>query len=214
MNGIENKELKKRIIEISWKHTLSHLGSCLTAVDIIDEIFKIKKKDEKFVLSSGHAGLALYCVLEKYGGRNAEEIFNHHGVHPDRCDVCGINCSTGSLAQGLPIAVGMALADRSKNVYCLISDGECAEGSIWEALRIVEDKEIKNLCIFVNFNGFGAYAPIHVDLLKERMRAFDFFGEIEFWDTNVEQLPFLKGQDAHYYIMTEGDYKQAMEILK
>ena len=63
---IVNKELKKRILEISYKKKLSHLGSCLTAVDIIDEIFKIKKPDEKFVLSSGHAALALYVVLEKY----------------------------------------------------------------------------------------------------------------------------------------------------
>src|SRR2546427_251920 len=68
-NGIKqmtNKDLKKRIIEISYKNKLSHIGSCLTAVDIIDEIYAIKKPNEKFILSSGHAGLALYCVIEKY----------------------------------------------------------------------------------------------------------------------------------------------------
>jgi transketolase len=137
---MNNKNLKKRILEISYKHNLSHLGSCLTAVDIIDEIYAIKKHNERFVLSSGHAGLALYVVIEKYTkgddlgmvlGINAEDIFNHHGVHPDRCSQCGLDASTGSLGQGLPIAVGMALADRSKNVYCLISDGECSEGSVW-----------------------------------------------------------------------------------
>src|SRR4051812_33407854 len=116
---MKNKDLKKRIIEISYKHKLSHLGSCLTAVDIIDEIFQVKKPNEKFVLSSGHAGLALYVVLEKYEKKDfdgnlipldAEEIFEHHGTHPDRCKACHLDCSTGSLGQGLPIAVGMALA--------------------------------------------------------------------------------------------------------
>src|SRR5258708_998336 len=106
---ITNKELKRRILEISYEKKLSHLGSCLTAVDIIKEIYDVKKPEERFILSSGHAGLALYVVLESFGGRNAMDIFNHHGVHPDRCLDCGLDCSTGSLGQGLGIAVGMAL---------------------------------------------------------------------------------------------------------
>ncbi len=151
---MKNADLKKRILEISYKNKLSHLGSCLTAVDIIKEIYDKKKENEPFVLSSGHAGLGLYCVLEARGGRNAEEIFSHHGVHPDRCNECGIDCSTGSLGQGLPIAVGMALADRSKNVYCLISDGEYSEGSIWESLRIKREQTLDNLIIYCNFNSW------------------------------------------------------------
>lgn len=200
--SITNKDLKRRIITLSYKYKLSHLGSCLTAVDIIEDIFRIKKKNEKFVLSSGHAGLALYVVLEKYGGRNAEEIFLHHGVHPDRCNDCGIDCSSGSLGNGLPIAVGMALADRTKNVYCLISDGECAEGSITEALRLTPN----NLIIYLNDNGWGAYGNTDISPY--------IHNKVIHKITNVEQLPFLKGQDAHYHSMSEEDYKTAMEILK
>ena len=207
---IINKNLKKRIIEISWKNKLSHLGSCLTAVDIIKEIYDIKKSNEKFVLSSGHAGLALYCVLEQKGGRNAEEIFNHHGVHPDWCIDCGIDCSTGSLGQGLPIACGMALADRSKNVYCLISDGECAEGSISEALNIMQDQEITNLKIYLNYNGWGAYRKIPNDYFE----MFLGWGQkINIRVTNCNDFSFLKDQDAHYFVMQEKDYLQAMEVL-
>ncbi len=233
MKNITNKDLKRRIIEISYKHKLSHLGSSLTAVDIIDEIFQQKKPDEKFVLSSGHAGLALYCVLEKYESQNfdgniipldAEEIFKHHGVHPDRCKLCKLDCSTGSLGQGLPIAVGMALADRSKNVYCLISDGECSEGSIWEALRIAKEQLLYNLNIYVNLNGYGAYKKINeLDLISqlspyqiipaERLELPDK-RLIDIVYTNTKQLPFLVGQDAHYYTMKEKDYKLAMEVLK
>jgi len=83
MNGLHD-----RIIEISKKLGLAHLGSNLTSVDIIDEIYSIRKDDEPFILSSGHAGLALYVVIEKYYKINAENIFAHHGTHPDRCDKC------------------------------------------------------------------------------------------------------------------------------
>ena len=225
---LKNKDLKRRIIEISYKKKLSHLGSCLTAIDIIDEIFKIKKPDEKFVLSSGHAGLALYVVLEKYdkpkylgdgvydfkGLLNAEKMFEHHGVHPDYCKECHIDCSSGSLGNGLAISVGMALADRKKNVYCLISDGECSEGSIWEALRIGEENKLENLKIYININGWGAYKEIDGDKLVNRIDkiAGDLFPLYR--GTDIKDFPFLKGQDAHYHVMNEEEYALALQILK
>ena len=208
MKDISNKDLKRRIIEISYKHKLSHIGSCLTAVDIIKEIYDIKKPDEKFVLSSGHAGLALYVVIEAYGGRDAEDIFKHHGVHPDKCDDCGIDCSTGSLGQGLPIAVGMALSDRSKNVYCLISDGEMSEGSIHEALRIRHELKVYNLKVYVNWNNYAAYKKV-----TEHYLPYSLHVTVGIRETKSDYLLFLKGQDAHYYVMNEDDYKLATEIL-
>lgn len=207
---IKNASLKRRIMEISFKQKLSHIGSCLTAVDIIKEIYDIKKPDEKFILSSGHAGLALYVVIESKGGKNAEDIFTHHGVHPDRCADCGLDCSTGSLGQGLPIACGIALADRSKNVYCLVSDGECAEGSISEAMRIRDEQRLKNLKVYINQNGWGAYKEIKHLYLPQTVN--DSWWEMRY--TNVDYLPFLNDLDAHYYVMNEDDYRTAMEILK
>lgn len=205
---MKNKDLKDRILEISFKNKLSHLGSCLTAVDIIEQIYKIKKPDEKFVLSAGHCGLALYVVIEKYEKINAEEILLHHGIHPDKCEKCNLYCSSGSLGHGLPIAIGFALADRKKNVYCLISDGECAEGSIWESLNIFEYLMLENLHIYVNLNRYGAYCEI--DILKlgglilrhtPKMKS-----NIHLIVTNIEQYPFLKGNEAHYHILTEKEY--------
>lgn len=213
---MKNKDLKKRILEISYPRKLSHLGSCLTAVDIIDDIFKIKKPEEKFILSSGHAGLALYVVLEKYFKLDAEKIFEHHGVHPDRCVECKIDCSSGSLGNGLPIAVGMALADRTKDVYCLISDGECSEGSIWEAMRIAWEQKLDNLKVYLNYNHWAAYRPTDNTWIPARwkMRNDKRWDNLIQIEANVEQLPFLKGQDAHYHVMNEEEYKQAMEVLK
>jgi transketolase N-terminal domain/subunit len=225
---IINKDLKRRILDISYKYKLSHIGSCLTAIDIIEDIFQTKERDEKFVLSAGHAGLALYVVLEKHSGRNAEKIFNHHGVHPDRCLSCGLDCSSGSLGHGLPIAVGMALADRSKNVYCLISDGECSEGSIWEAMRIKEEQKLDNLKIYLNWNGYGAYKQISFPALfiadtcpinqcEHRVKGNLYF------PPNIDNIrinymgkypEWLHSQLAHYKIMNENEYKQALEILE
>lgn len=210
--NIQNKDLKKRIIEISYKYNKSHLGSCFSAVDIIEEIYNLKEKDEKFILSEGHAGLALYCVLEKHERRDPEYLLTKYGVHPERDEQNGLWCTTGSLGQGLPIALGIAIADKSKNVYCLISDGECAEGSVWEALRIKTDNSINNLKIYVNINGYGGYDAIDSGKLTERLKTF--CPDINIRQTNIEQLPFLKGLDAHYHVMTAEEYKTAMEILK
>ena len=208
---ITNSAIKRRILEISYKKRLSHLGSCLTAVDIIKKIYDAKKPDEKFVLSSGHAGLALYCVLEEKGGKNAESIFDHHGVHPDRCSDCGLDCSSGSLGHGLPIAVGIALADRTKNVYVLISDGELAEGSIWEALTIAEKYKLKNLHIHVNLNGWSALEKTQTKTLTKRLITFDLL--IYFHKTNVHYLPFLEGLQGHYHVMSDEDYLYATRVL-
>lgn len=209
---LQNKDLKRRIVEIANKYKKYHLGSCLSAVDIIEEIYNLKRKDEKFILSEGHAGLAFYCVLEKHEGRDPEYLLKKHGIHPEKDEKNGIWCTTGSLGQGLPIALGMAIADRSKNVYCMISDGECAEGSTWEALRIKTDFKIDNLKVYINLNGYGAYDAINPVTLTKRLKAF--CPNINIKLTTVEQLPFLKGLDAHYHAMTDDEYKEALKILK
>lgn len=233
----EQKNIRSRIIEISYRKGLSHLGSCLSSVDIIDTIYEIKHKDDKFVLSNGHAGVALYAVLEKNGliknPKTSEKLY----IHPDRNPKIGIDVSTGSLGQGLPIALGLALSNKQKNAYCIVSDGECTEGSIWESLRIATDHKVDNLKIVVNANGWGAYGPISTSILLKRLKAFGCMvisvdghdkkalskalkkksinkPSIIFAKTEVEQFEFLKGQDAHYKIMKKKDYNKALEILK
>lgn len=230
------KNIRRRIIEICYKRKFSHIGSCLTSVDIIDEIYNFKKKNEKFILSNGHAGVALYVVLEK-NGIITSEIVESFNVHPDRNSKYGIDVSSGSLGQGLPIAVGIALANKKKNVYCLLSDGECMEGSIWEALRISYQQKLKNLYIVINANGFGGYGSV---LTPNLIRMFQGLGykskvinghnkfeikqslksktkdrpKLIVAKTEVNQFSFLKGLDAHYYLMNEEDYKLAMNLLK
>lgn len=193
--------LERRILDISYKHKLSHIGSCLTAVGIIDEIYRKKQPDEKFVLSCGHAGVALYVVLEKYLLCDAEQLYLECGVHPDRTLAPNlIDCSTGSLGQGISIALGMALADRSKNVYCLISDGEATEGSVYEALNIKWKYSIDNLIVYCNFNGYSAYDKITVDSLPG----------VEIIDTSNNWFMQLYGQEAHYKVLNQSEYEEAI----
>jgi transketolase len=186
--------LHDRIIDISKRLGLSHLGSNLTSVNIIDEIYGKKKPDDPFILSAGHAGLALYVVLEKYYGHNAEFLFTRFGTHPERSPEWHIYCSTGSLGHGLPIAVGMALADRGRNVYCLISDGECTEGTIWEAMNVIRKYNIENIKIYLNWNGWSAYDEVDLRMLSDVVALHP---GIQLWRTQVEDYG-LEGLSAHY----------------
>ena len=197
--------LKSRILEIAHKHKLSHLGSYLSAVEIIDEIYSNKNPEDIFILSSGHAALALYVVLEKYEGKNAEELFIKHGGHPHRNEDDGIYCSTGSLGLGITVAVGRALANPNRKVYVLISDGETAEGSVWEALRFIKESNLSNIKIYVNVNGYAAYDKVDVTYLVDRLKVF--LPTINIKYTSVNQYPFLRGLNAHYHVMSEEDYK-------
>jgi transketolase len=185
-------ELHERIVEISKKYHLVHLGSSLTSVDIIDEIYKEKEYDEPFVLSMGHAGLALYVINESYWGINAEHAYLSFGPHPERSD--HIDCSTGSLGNGFSIALGMALADRNKKVYCLISDGELFEGSIWECANVIRKYNVTNLNVYLNYNGWSAYDNVPQWMIDN---ISTIMPNIKIRKTCVEDYG-LHGLSAHY----------------
>jgi len=200
-------KLKNRILDIAYKNKLSHLGSYFSSVGIIDRIFKDKKPEDIFILSSGHAALSLYVVLEKYYGVDAENLFSEQGGHPHRDEANHVYCSTGSLGMGITVAVGRALANTSRTVHCLISDGECAEGSVWESLKFIEEANIKNIKVYVNLNGYCAYDKVDTKYLTDRLRVFH--PRINIIETSVSHYPFLKGINAHYHVMSEEDYKNA-----
>jgi len=206
-----NSYLKKRILDIAYANKLSHLGSYFSSVDIIDGIYATMKPDDIFILSSGHAALALYCCIEKYHGKNAEELFKKHGGHPHRDEENKIYCSTGSLGLGITVALGRAVVNPNRTVHVLISDGECAEGSVWEALKTIYEQKITNIVIHVNVNGYAAYMSVDTDYLVARLRSF--LPDVKIYYTSVEQFSFLKGLNAHYHIMKEEDYKNGIKEL-
>jgi transketolase len=203
--------MEKRIVELTHKHKLGHLGSCLTALPILDHIYKTKKETDIVVLSSGHAGLALYTVLEEYEGCDADELVEKHGVHPNRDLENGIFVSTGSLGSGILVAVGYALANRARDVHVVISDGECAEGSVWEALAFAYKADLKNLKVHANVNGYSAYDPVNKWYLWLRLKVF--FWRTQVWFTKTPPIAFLEGLKAHYHVMNDEDKDNLTEIL-
>jgi transketolase len=199
--------LNKESLNISYKEKIGHLSSNLNAVNIIEEIYKNRRRNEPFILSSGHAALAWYVVIEKYLGKDPPNYLLHkHGVHPHRNVEDGLPCSSGSLGMGLTVACGYALADRSRRVHCLISDGECGEGSIWEALRFIYEAKLDNLEVYVNVNGMIAYDFIDKEYIINRLRAF--LPRINIRETSPPDWPFAKGILTHYYVLKPEDLDQ------
>ena len=204
------KDLYKRLLDICYERQLHHLGSYFSALQIIDKIYSEMDKDDIFILSNGHAVVALYVILEKYYGLDAVELHEKYGDHPKRNELDKLHCSTGSLGMGVTVAVGRALANPDRNVYCLLSDGECAEGSVWEALRFAYENKVTNLKLYVNANGWSAYDTVDLDYLENRIKAFH--PDVNYVRTTVEHFG-LKGLHAHYTNFNEEQYKEALASL-
>jgi transketolase len=197
-------KLQKRIIDVTYQERQSHLSSCLSAAPILEEIYKKKRDNEVFVLSNGHAGLALYCLLEKLYGVDPVAMLHKHGIHPNRDLENHLYVSTGSLGLGLPIAIGHALAKPKQTVYCMISDGECAEGSVWESLRFIADHPVTNIEVYANINGMGAYDMIDPDILTRRLQSF--LPRINIRVSEPTKFDFASGLKTHYHVLSEADY--------
>jgi len=201
-------ELEKRCLTLSYENGLSHISSVLTSVGLIDHVYNTKADEDIFVLGNSHAALALFVVLEKHGVANAQELIEKHGTHAMRDIENEIWVSGGSLGQAECVAVGLAMADSTRNVYLLTSDGACAEGSIWEALAIARKQRLENLRIQVVANGYSAYGKVDVDDLDARLNSFY---PTLVTKVNLFSYPdFLQRTDGHYVVMNEKQYKEAM----
>tara|TARA_B100000214_G_C23970874_1_gene630064 strand:+ start:2094 stop:2861 length:768 start_codon:yes stop_codon:yes gene_type:complete len=157
------KELRKNILEVSYKAQAGHIPSAFSILETVYLMYsEILSDEDVFVLSKGHGCLALYAVFEKLGIISKEQLMSFSkfdsllGGHPHRNKLKEIYASTGSLGHGLPICVGAALAKKmsqSKNkVYCLVGDGECNEGTIWESAMMASKLSLNNLVCIVDNN--------------------------------------------------------------
>lgn len=160
-------KLKKRILEVAYRDEMGHIPSALSILDIVwflhDEV--MDKKDQ-FILSKGHGVMALYAVLEEKG---LIQWNSRLMGHPKRGGA--ILASTGSLGHGLPIAVGLAFAKKlrkeSGKVYCLVGDGECNEGTIWESIALAVHRKLDNLVVIVDQNHSSDRALDNQELEKK-----------------------------------------------
>ena len=182
------RRYRLRILEISQQVTAAHVAPAFSCVEIVDALYnEIMRPDDIFIMSKGHGCLAQYVMLEDKGLLSRQDLDDYCkpegflGAHPDYNPEIGIHASTGSLGHGLGIAVGQAYAERLKGkntaVYCLLSDGECQEGSTWEAAMMAVNLRLCNLICLIDYNDFGGMARLsetHPALspLADKFRAF------------------------------------------
>jgi len=175
--------IRRAVIEQSYRAHVGHIGSALSIADLLEAVFRSsdslgEEEDpdrDRFVLSKGHAALALYAALMAAGRLSPATLATfcadggELGVHPEPT-IAGVDFGTGSLGQGLPMAVGAALAGRwqrsARRVFALISDAECNEGSTWEAAMFAAHHRLGNLTALLDLNGQQAlgYTEEVIDL--------------------------------------------------
>jgi transketolase len=184
-------ELRRLILEQAHRAGVGHIGSALSVVELLVALFRVLRgaPDEpdrdRFVLSKGHAALALYAALHAAGRLPREQLETYCsdgtllGTHPEH-ELPGVDFSSGSLGHGLPIAAGAALAARiegsGRRAFVLVSDAECNEGSLWEAAMFAAHHRLANLVAVVDANGQQALGHtkdvLDLEPLTERFAEF------------------------------------------
>ncbi len=178
------RELRRHIILAATTAREGHIASAFSILDLLwvlyGRVMRYKSDDPKweqrdrFILSKGHASLALYAVLAHHGFFPQEEMqtfasySSRLGGHPDCNKVPGVEASTGSLGHGLPMAAGVAyglkLKQSDARVFCVAGDGEANEGSIWEAALLGAHHRLDNLTCLLDYNHSGDRALVTGDL--------------------------------------------------
>ena len=169
--------IRRRTIETSANAGIPHLGSCLSCVELLTFLYwqelRIDPKDpecpnrDRFILSKGHGAPVLFQVLAERGFFPIDKlesfgkpgsVFHEHPPKPGY--IPGVEAATGSLGHGFPMALGMAIAQRIQGLdsrcYALLSDGECNEGSIWEAAMLAAGQGVSNLTAIIDYNKWQA----------------------------------------------------------
>ena len=152
------KEIRRDIINASYLANACHIGSALSCVEILVNLYwKTLKKNDVFIFSKASGASALYAVLAKKGYFKKEKLTHYLKNYPlASTEVPGVVHSVGSLGHGLPVAVGMALANRKRNVYVLLGDADVQEGTFYESLLFARKHLLKNLYILIDRNGLQA----------------------------------------------------------
>jgi transketolase len=188
-------QLRADVVQLSHQARAAHLASALSCIDILAVLYgQVLNLDsdrpnypdrDRFILSKGHAAAALYATLAWKGIIPAEQLLTYgeqHSLleeHPSP-KLPGVEAATGSLGHGLPIANGMALAARIQNrpyrVFVLMSDGECNEGSVWEAAMFASRHGLDALTVIIDFNKWQATGRsqevLQLDPLADKWASF------------------------------------------
>jgi transketolase len=203
-NSIElAARLRIKAIQMTHAAKASHIGGCLSQADILAHLFgywlKVDPKDpqwadrDRFVLSKGHSAAIAYAALAEKGFFPTSWLDDYCkngsvlGGHYTRNGVPGVELSTGSLGHGLSVGLGMALAQkkdkRPSKTVVLLSDGECDEGSNWEAILLAPQLKLENLVVVVDYNQIQSLGSV-----KEVCELAPFADKWEAFRWNVQEI--------------------------
>lgn len=191
-------KIRMGIIEGTYNAKAGHPGGSLSAADVFAYLYekemRVNPKEPKWddrdrlVLSKGHCAPGLYAALAYKGFFPVEDLKTLRHIdsylqgHPNMNTVPGIDMSTGSLGQGISVAVGMAkgakFLGKDVNVYSVLGDGEIEEGQVWEAMMFAHQYKLDNLCIIIDCNGLQIDGPcsevMSAEPINEKVKAFGF----------------------------------------
>ncbi len=184
------RDCARTVLGLYYRAHAGHIGASLSCLEIlIDLHFQRLHAEDYCVLSKGHAAAGLYTVLAKSGRLQEAELTTYYqdgtrlAAHPPcQGEIPAIPFGTGSLGHGLSLASGLAFSQRytgkSFQVYCVVSDGDCNEGSTWEAALFARHQALTNLTVVVDANGlqgFGSTCTVcDLEPLEDKWRAFGF----------------------------------------
>lgn len=247
--------IKKRFLAMYKEAKAGHIGCSLSCAEILTFIqFGWKETEDEIILSKGHAAAALYSILAESGALSEESISTFYKnntilpAHPPANAIKEIPFATGSLGHGLSLAAGIAMAAKfkqsEKKIFCISSDGELNEGSIWEAAQFITMHNLKNVVWFIDNNGLQGFGTtdevMGTSPLDAKISAYGF--EVihvdghdmnslqtakEFYAHSAKPLAIIcktiKGKgwaafedklDCHYLPFNEEQYLQTMEDLE
>ena len=194
-------DLRKSTFLAFIKKGEAHLGGSFSMIETLIALFEVViKKNDKFILSKAHSSFPLCLLLRKKG------LKTKLTTHLELDSKNGINCTTGSLGHGLPIATGMAYALKKKKskgkIYIMISDGECQEGTTWESLLIASKHKLNNLVVIIDYNKIQALSR-----LKDALPLHDLSKKFQSFNWNCIEI-----KDGHSFKSLISAFKR--EIIK
>ncbi|MGN6819334.1 MAG: transketolase [Sphingomonas sp.] len=213
--------LRRHVVRMCNRGGSSHVGSCLSVADIVavlyGEVLRVDPTEprwpgrDRFILSKGHAGACVYAALAERGFFPLADLDRHYANgsnlsgHVSHKQVAGVEFSTGSLGHGLGIGAGMAFELRrqggDQRAFVVLSDGECDEGSNWEAALFAAHHRLGNLCAVIDYNKLQSIAPVAETIALEpfanKWRAFGWAVErIDGHDHRALKAAFARAAGA------------------
>ena len=182
--------IRRLFLTMHFAARAGHIGTGLSDIDILTYLYGTWLRDgDRFILSKGHGASSLYATLNHFGILSNEELRSYYQegtllpAHPAPAALAAIPAATGSLGHGLPIAAGHAYAyqylHRSpQRVACLLSDGECDAGAVWESALFAAHHRLANLTVIIDANGLQGFGPteevLALEPLVSKWEAFGF----------------------------------------